>query len=295
MECLVGVKVKDKHRDAWLASLTSLLYSSERLLMLASNNLLRPLCDGLAITNARIAAFQGVELGQKGFKLEVFASDITGVEISQRRGSNYLVVHRRSGDDVVIGSVHKLEVDSVLRAAQQVAVAETPADVHAAVAVRETQATIQRDRWNQVQVVGSAPSEKVWQTIRDHALSDEVPWFVIGVGSGGVFVAFDDRCMIIKVGALTSLMAGSLGGGRITTFPYSEITGVEYNGGWVNGVLEILTPSYLGTANKDYWRGATKSRNADSNDPWTLSNTLPMAKAVYQQALPHFSPIQLKA
>jgi hypothetical protein len=66
------------------------------------------------------------------------------------------------------------------------------------------------------------PSEKVWQTLRDHALPDEVPWFVIGVGSGGVFAAFADRCMIVKVGNLTAMMAGSTGGGRITTFPYGR-------------------------------------------------------------------------
>ena len=92
--------------------------------------------------------------------------------------------------------------------------------------------------------------------------------------------------MIVKVGAMTGIMAGSIGGGRITSFHYSEITGIEYNSGMLSGVLEVLTPSYQGTANKDYWRGTNKSRNADSNDPWTLSNTLPLDKLLYQQALP---------
>ena len=100
--------------------------------------------------------------------------------------------------------------------------------------------------------------------------------------------------MIIKVGALTSMMAGTFGGGRITTFPYADITGIEYNAGMVSGVLEILTPSYQGTANKDYWRGTGKSRNADSNDPWTLSNTLPMVKSIYQRALPRLNELRAK-
>jgi hypothetical protein len=47
-------------------------------------------------------------------------------------------------------------------------------------------------------------------------------------------------------------MTGSLGGGRITTFHYTEITGIEYNAGMMMGVLEILTPSYQGSGNKDY-------------------------------------------
>lgn len=75
--------------------------------------------------------------------------------------------------------------------------------------------------------------------------------------------------------------------------PY-EITGIEYNTGMVNGVLEILTPSYQGTANKDFWRGTTKSRNDNSNDPWILSNTLPMAKPIYQRAMPRLNELRAK-
>ena len=82
-------------------------------------------------------------------------------------------------------------------------------------------------------------------------------------------------------------MAGAIGGGRVTTFMYPDITGIEYNGGFLNGVLEILTPSYQGTRNADYWRGTFASRNADANDPWVLSNTLPLNKGLYEQARPH--------
>lgn len=90
------------------------------------------------------------------------------------------------------------------------------------------------------------------------------------------------------------MMAGSAGGGRITTFHYRDITGIEYNGGLVNGVLEILTPSYQGTANKDFWRGSGKNKNSDANDPWTLSNTLPLAKLVYQAALSRLNELRDK-
>ena len=87
-------------------------------------------------------------------------------------------------------------------------------------------------------------------------------------------------------------MAGSLGGERVATFHFCDITGIEYNSGLINGVLEILTPSYIGTANRDFWRGSNRSRNADSNDPWTLSNCLPLNKSDYNAALSELSQLR---
>lgn len=104
---------------------------------------------------------------------------------------------------------------------------------------------------------------------------------LISAGAAGLLAAWDDRLAIIKTGAMTSFMAGSLGGERSATFHYVDVTGIEYNSGFVNGVLEVLTASYSGSANRDFWRGSNASRNADSNDPWTLSNTLPLGKAEF--------------
>jgi hypothetical protein len=136
-----------------------------------------------------------------------------------------------------------------------------------------------------IEIIGRKPNSKSMQVILDHCYGDEIPRFVISTGLGaGVFVAFEDRCMIIKSGVVTSFMAGSLFGGRISTFHYGEITGIEYNSGLINGVLEVLTASYEGSKNKDFWRGTLKSRNSDSNDPWTLSNCLPLDKPTYNLA-----------
>ena len=104
------------------------------------------------------------------------------------------------------------------------------------------------------------------------------------VNHQGALIVFEDRCMIVKGGFWGGLMAGSFGGERAGTFYFTQITGIEYNSGMITGVLEILTASYQGSANKDYWRGSTKSRNADSNDPWTLSNCLPLSKDGYKSA-----------
>jgi hypothetical protein len=82
------------------------------------------------------------------------------------------------------------------------------------------------------------------------------------VNHQGALIVFEDRCMIVKGGFWGGLMAGSFGGERAGTFYFTQITGIEYNSGMITGVLEILTASYQGSANKDYWRGSTKSRNA---------------------------------
>ena len=102
----------------------------------------------------------------------------------------------------------------------------------------------------------------------------------------GALLVFEDKCMIVKGGVMGGLMTGSLGGERAATFFHNQITGIEYNSGMLTGVLEILTASYQGSANKDYWRGTGSSRNADSNDPWTLSNTLPLNKIAHESARP---------
>ena len=75
-------------------------------------------------------------------------------------------------------------------------------------------------------------------------------------------------------------------------FYFRDVTGVEFNSGMVTGVLEVLTASYNGTANKDFWRGTRQSRNADSNDPYTLSNTLPLSKVEYNNALDNIKELR---
>jgi hypothetical protein len=125
------------------------------------------------------------------------------------------------------------------------------------------------------------------KSIHDHKRSDEELLMLITepyTNHQGALLVFGDRCMIVKGGLIGGFMSGSLGGERASTFYFNQITGIEFNSGWINGVLEILTPSYQGGANKDFWRGTTKSRNADSNDPWTLSNCLPLTKDAYNSA-----------
>ena len=157
--------------------------------------------------------------------------------------------------------------------------------------IQDRMATVDGD-WRNTVFVGTRPTDKAAATIRSHSSPQEAPWLVIGTLNAGVLAAYEDRLMIIKTGVVTSFMAGTLGGGRITTFGFTDITGIEFNGQLVSGVLEVLTASYQGTANKDYWKGTSSGRNADANDPFTLSNTLPLQKVVYNQALPHLNKLR---
>jgi len=128
-------------------------------------------------------------------------------------------------------------------------------------------------------------SPKEEAVLAEHAPQGERPWLVINPGAGAGFLAAFDRELIIAKTSLTAgFMAGSLGGRRVTTFPYTQITGIEYNAGMMSGVLEILTPSYQGSANKDYWKGTGLNPNKDTNNPFTLSNTLPLMKPEFKQA-----------
>ena len=135
------------------------------------------------------------------------------------------------------------------------------------------------------QIFGSAPRGALLEAMEKSSVNGESPWLLINSGGGaGALFAFEDRLVIAKVGALTSFMADSFGAGRVSTLPFTQITGIEYNGGMASGVLEVLTPSYQGTKNQDFWRGTGAKRNTDRNSPWTLSNTLPLGVSDYKKA-----------
>jgi hypothetical protein len=295
MDVAVGAKLREKTSARWLQTLPDRLYPGEQVTALSRTSIRRPMCDGLVVTTARIAAFFSPELASKGFAREVLADQIAELEVRKGKLSpNLLRVSTRDGEQLSFGDIPSQDVGLVLGAARQLAAAGLSSDVRDAVRDRQRAASAADDAWRGVTVIGSAPSDKAWKAIRDHSMPGEVAWFVIGNGAAGVFAAFADRCMMVKVGGMAGFMSGSLGGGRITTFPYAEVTGIEYNSGLASGVLEILTPSYSGSANKDYWRGTDKSRNADANDPWTLSNTLPLPKAVYQAGLPRLNEMRAR-
>ncbi|MFC9556027.1 SHOCT domain-containing protein [Rhodococcus sp. NPDC056960] len=340
------------------------LYPGEIVWAVASTSAMYPPCDGLVITNARLLAFAGRDVGASGPKSGVDADSIHRFDFTMYGSAKTLVVTTRSGQQMSFGSipdedapfighyVHHLTAAGFpagMRPAAEAQRAEAQtrsdaerraADERAETARREAeeraeahrQAVQQRahekqqkaqhreeeraaaaeqkererraaeaeqerieGRRSQVEVFGPRVTKAAWRYLEQHSHEDEWPWFVVASDSmGGVLAAFEDRLMIVKTGGYTSFMAGSLGGGRVTTFPYTEITNIEFNGGIVNGVLEILTPSYQGSAQHDYWRNSNKSRNKAADDPFTLSNCLPLGKALYKRTLPRLNELQRK-
>lgn len=103
---------------------------------------------------------------------------------------------------------------------------------------------------------------------------------------------FDDRLRIIKGENMQGFMAGTMFGSRSTTFCYHDINAIEFNKQLLGSVLEVLTSSYQGTTNHDFWRGAGSIRNANTGDPWTLSNTLPINNSEYMRARAEMSELR---
>jgi len=136
---------------------------------------------------------------------------------------------------------------------------------------------------------GNVPSHLV-KAIQKNTKTGEDPIMIISGqydSTDGSLIVFSDRCVISKSGIIGGFMAGSLGGSRDATFYFKDITGIEYNSGMLTGVLEILTPSYESSPNKDFWTGILNAdKNKSVNDPRASSNTLPLMKDDYLSAKP---------
>ena len=152
---------------------------------------------------------------------------------------------------------------------------------HAAAASRYASVPTNRTR-------GNLPKHLV-KAITEAAKTGEEPVMIItgsDISWAGSLIVFSDRCVIAKSGVIGGFMSGSLGGSRETTFYFKDINTIEYNSGFMSGVLEILTASYDGTTNKDYWSETGVDPNKAKRDPWALSNTLPLNKYDYREAKP---------
>lgn len=226
---------------------------------------------------------------------EVWRANLAELHVEPGRGDSMVLSASNVSVKIGLGiGAHRTKVklmEHFAMAKQSIKVSETLvaslpklAPATSEIGLHTAQPTPPEGRWPNSKIVGGKLTRKASDSILRESNGDK-PWFILVAGIGGVLAAFDDRLIIVKTGAMTSAMAGSFGGGRSTTFFFRDVTGLEFNSGIVSGVLEVLTASYQGTANKDYWRGTKKSRNADSNDPFTLSNTLPLNKFEYNNAL----------
>lgn len=284
-------KQEKKSREAmkWLLPAENTLYHF-------SANSTRPLTTDVVVTDIRVFTYSGNKFGR-----EVVNSDITGAEFSGSRivilsaGESSLKLSSidpkvRNPAEAAIRSARTCAAPAeALQELERRAAAEAEAE-----AETEAEAEARAAQWAHSTVLGKVRG-KSYRSIARLSQEGEIPWLVIGAGFAyGVLAAFEDRLVIVKTGAATSFMAGSLGGERAATFYFTDITALEYNSGFISGVLEVTTPSYQGSANKDYWRGVTASRNANSDNPFTLSNTLPMTKPDYITWTPQIQQLRAK-
>lgn len=271
------------------------LHPGEEIWFLGQCNNMRPLLAEIAVTPLRVLGLQDREI-----KFECRHDDISNFAVDAAKGT--VGVTRRGGEAFVFKMVPKEDLEAIALALERGRETQAPEELLGTAAAHEAETAAASDRaalaraseWPGTNVKGKL-ARKASEAILRQCQGAERPWLILtSSGGAGTLVAFDDRLLIIKTGALTSFMAGSLGGERSATFHFTDVTGIEYNSGFVNGVLEVLTPSYNGTANRDFWQGVGKPRNADSNDPWTLSNCLPLSKMEYRDSLTDINELKAR-
>lgn len=301
----LGNSIKPAKGDLWAQFLGPVLLPGEELQLLLKGNLGGLTDDLVAVTNIRLLAAQTVEHCRVRDQIPLSAIQSvapagsrmgrSAVGLTMRDGSTRRIkldAMRGAGDDEHLAGNTIL---GLLRA-------EVPAGLQAASADNQARWDAEANRlaqakegvWPGTTVLGSRPRAKAAETVLAHCRPGEIPWLIVASLAEGLLAAFDDRVIIVKTGVMTALQAGALGGGRTSTFAFDHITGMEYNSGFFNGVLEILTPSYSGGANNDYWKGLGKSANKDTNNPHALSNTLPLDKRTHAQALPHLNELRAR-
>lgn len=296
MSAEYGYKVRPQKGQRVISSASSNLLPGEEVLFLVKCNNLRPMCDHIILTNYRVAGISGGRISS-----DFHYSDSLSLKSDSK--SETLLVNDQNGKSMLFKLVQREDhemIQTVFGQAQDGTLPVTMREEYEAARASLKQKTVRLEQvkessWPNTRIVGGKLGSKASQAVLRQCHGREEPWLIlVSGGAAGILAAFEDRLAIIKTGAMTSFMAGSLGGERSATFHFHDITGVEYNSGFVNGVLEILTPSYSGTVHKDYWRGTTSSRNADSNDPWTLSNCLPLTKLQYNAAITEIGQLRLK-
>ncbi|WP_417219586.1 SHOCT domain-containing protein [Arthrobacter sp.] len=288
-------KWKPEKAEKKKAAAKTALFVNEDIWFLGICNNFKPFASEFALTPLRLVALDGSEI-----KFQARYQDIASLTTNEKKETVEIVL--LDGNITTLKMVPKQDHGAIghyFNYGRSTRPAPDLLDTATAATAEETAmanrvAAAESSSWPRSTVRGPL-SKKASLAIQRQCHGDEYPWLILTSSAGaGSLVAFDDRMAIIKTGAWASFMAGSLGGERSATFNFTDITGIEYNSGFINGVLEVLTPSYSGSANRDFWRGSTQSRNADSNDPWTLSNCLPLDKSEYTDYLKDINELKAR-
>ena len=135
----------------------------------------------------------------------------------------------------------------------------------------------------------NVPWEKVHKglkkAIQEHISGDTKPLFLIVAGSDEAIVALPQSCLVLKRGIMTGAF---IGGQRITSFFYSDITTIEYNGGLMQGRVNILTSSFAGKNDADQDIGLLSDITSGAR---FQPNSIEMDKTSYKNARKYFDAL----
>jgi hypothetical protein len=92
-----------------------------------------------------------------------------------------------------------------------------------------------KDGWPVMRPVG----KKEQQSIQRNLVQGEVMLGHVIGNFGQTVIATDHKVMVVKTG----LMAGQTFGGKVTTFDYRNIAGVEVKEGWSQGEFVLINPA----------------------------------------------------
>ncbi|MDP8212067.1 MAG: SHOCT domain-containing protein [Candidatus Zapsychrus exili] len=127
-------------------------------------------------------------------------------------------------------------------------------------------------------------NKKIQRLVRENLNQNETVLFCLVGNFSQSLIALDERILVIKSG----FMAGATFGSRVTSLHYKDITGIEVNTGLLTGVIEISTPSYQGTREKDWWAMAR------DRDPMKVSNCIPIEKNKLKEYQPYLEKLRQK-
>jgi hypothetical protein len=286
--------------EKWVPSLEALLFPGEVIRAICTTANVTTKFDGVAVTNIRIGTFKSMDLkAGKGFAEYVRLDEISDTVLEPKKMAKdmvNLILHCDGKPENNLATFKLIDAEAIKAAIKEGFDGESQSA--AEIDSQEEISEAAELAWQEVptSVRWLSIPKAVRKALTANSNFGEVPKFIIVSGdkvlNAGALAGYSDRCVLVKVGAITSAMAGSFGGGRVATFYYRDITGVEYNAGMLSGVIEILTASYDGSSNKDFWQGILAGTNADANSPWTLSNTLPIDKQQFTASKRYFDELR---
>ncbi|MDJ0362444.1 hypothetical protein [Rhodococcus sp. H29-C3] len=117
--------MKEKDAVEWMASLGRIVLEGEQIRAFARVSSLRPLADGMAVTNRRLLLFSSSSLDSKGPLVEISALEIGGCEIKMRAAGRTLVVYADGREPRTVATVKASDADFVVARVNSIADART--------------------------------------------------------------------------------------------------------------------------------------------------------------------------